>query len=189
MSENGNKILYLLVTFKSYNFISVWATSTLVETDVYIVPDTCFMMNQSCEEINCSWRSEEIDLGLIILMNLTLNVSILQEALSIHHNGSNKSETRVTLHYTLTHCTLVRLWGSSPVYLCCQTEEGRVDLWQWGREWKWNIWGLWRHDSSWNILSLSTCNKSNFLWKNMKLIKVKKYNIHRLLQQEPKSTQ
>ena len=61
-------------------------------------------------------------------MSLTLNVSILQEALSIHHGGSNESEMRVTLHYILTYYTLVRLWGSSPVYLRCQTEEGQIDL-------------------------------------------------------------
>ena len=74
-------------------------------------------------------RGKEIYLGLIIHMSLTPNVSILQEALFVHYGGSNKSKMRVTLHYTLTHCTLVRLWRSSPVYLCRQTEERRVDLW------------------------------------------------------------
>ena len=73
-------------------------------------------------------RGEEIDLGLIILMSLTTNISILQMALFVHHGGSNKSETRVTLHYSLIHCTLVRLRGFSPMYLCHQTEEGRVNL-------------------------------------------------------------
>ena len=58
----------------------------------------------------------EIILGLLVI--LTTKV---QEALIDNHN--NESETRVTLQYTHTHCTLVRLWGSSPVYLCRQTEE------------------------------------------------------------------
>ena len=54
------------------------------------------------------------------------NVIILQVALIVYY--SNESEMRVTLHYTHTHCTLVRLWGSSPVYLYRQTEEGQVYL-------------------------------------------------------------
>ena len=53
----------------------------------------------------------------------------------------------VTLHYTHPHCTLVRLRGSSPVYLCYQNEEGQVDRWQWGGKWKLNIRGLWHHNS------------------------------------------
>ena len=44
-----------------------------------------------------------------------------------------------------------------PVLFCRQTEEGQVKLWQWGEKLKKNIWGLWHHNSSWNILSLSTC--------------------------------
>ena len=80
----------------------------------------------SSEEVSSHSRSVEIRLRLLVILQILTNVIILQVALFVHHG--NKSEMRVTLHNTHTHCTLVRLWGSSLVYLCAQTEERRVDL-------------------------------------------------------------
>ena len=140
-----------LVSQISGGWNTLWAIARPISLSLMWV-GSCFLGGpenaaKSCEEVLCFFRFLIASIGFTPTESRMFYLPALKKKGRRVLFHSNESEMRVTTLHTHTHCTLVRLRGSSPVYLCHQTKEGQVDRWQWGGKWNWNIWGLWHHNS------------------------------------------